>query len=177
MEKTRVQKKIQYLLLFIALAVSACSSSGGYPLNITSVKVFPEPIVGKIVTLEVEIMSVDDKAGVKFTIDTLEDTGNKIHLVSGDTSWQGSLVANQPKIFQVKICVIEEGTWPVRLYTALPLSDQEGGYDFDIIHLESTLDSGKFIPSSEYTFSQEEYANRPTPRPIAVSSECSGVSK
>ncbi len=177
MKKTRAQKKITNLLLFITLAVSACSSSGGFPLNITSVKVFPEPIVGEVVTLEVEIVSVDDKVDVKFTIDTLEDTGNKIHLVSGEPTWQGTLTANQPKIFQVKICVMEEGSWPVRLYTALPSSDQEGGYDFEIIQLESTLDSGKLIPSSEYTFSQEEYANRPTPRPIAVSSECSGNSK
>ena len=179
MKKINTQKRMASLFLFIGLTVSACSSSGGYPypLNITSVKVFPEPIVGEVVTLEVEIVSVDDKVDVKFTIDTLEDTGNKIHLVSGEPAWQGTLTANQPKIFQVKICVMEEGSWPVRLYTALPSSDQEGGYDFEIIQLESTLDSGKLIPSSEYTFSQEEYANRPTPRPIAVSSECSGISK
>jgi hypothetical protein len=179
MKKTGKEKGIAVLLLFIGLVMSACNRnpSGGYPLNITSVKVFPEPIVGEVVTLEVEIVSVDDKVDVKFTIDTLEDTGNKIHLVSGEPTWQGTLTANQPKIFQVKICVMEEGSWPVRLYTALPSSDQEGGYDFEIIQLESTLDSGKLIPSSEYTFSQEEYTNRPTPRPIAVSQECSGSSK
>lgn len=195
MKKTRNTKGMLEALLvtgLILITLTACESKpleitdaeigsapAGQPLHITSIKIFPEPIVGEIATMEVEVISTEDETDVKFTVDTLESVGNKIHLVSGDANWQGSLAADQPKIFQVKICVTEEGSWPVRIFVSLLLPDKDNNlwYDFEIIQLESTLDLVKLIPSSKYTFSQEEYANRPTPRPIVVSSECSGNSK
>ena len=163
-------------LFFIGLVLNACTSART-PLQITSVTVFPKPIVGQIVTLEIEIMSTNDEADVKFTVDTRENLGNKVHLISGDTVWLGSLVANQPQKLQVKVCVVEEGSWPVQLFVVSYLPENNAWDDLEIIQLESSLDSGKLIQSKDYTFSQEEYAKRPTPRPITVSLECSGNSK
>jgi hypothetical protein len=170
-------------LLFIGLVLISCSSSG-IPLNITSVKVFPEPVVGQIVTLEVKIMSTDDEPYVKFAVDTREDLGNKVHLIGGDTIWQGSLTANQAQKLQVQVCVIEEGSWPVEFSVTTDSPDNPSGTqsaadgwsgsDVETIHLESSLESGILIRGSDYTFSQEEAAKRPTPRPITVSLECSG---
>lgn len=170
--------------LFIALVLNACTSSAsGIPLNITSVKVFPEPIVGQIVTLEVKIMSTDDEPYVKFAV----KTGNKVHLIGGDTIWQGSLTANQAQKLQVQVCVVEEGSWPVEFSVTTDSPDNPSGtqsaadgwsgMDFETIQLVSSLESGKLIRASAYTFSQEEAARRPTPRPFTVSPECSGNSK
>jgi hypothetical protein len=136
------------------------------------------------VTLEVKIMSTDDEPYVKFSVDTREDLGNKVHLIGGDTIWQGSLTANQAQKLQVQVCVVEEGSWPVEFSVTTDSPDNPSGTksaadgwsgsDVETIHLESSLESGILIRGSDYTFSQEEAAKRPTPRPITVSLECSG---
>lgn len=186
MKKPNKAKGIANLSLFIGLVLISCYRSSyspsGLPLNITSVKVFPEPVVGQIVTLEVKIMATDDEPYVKFSVDTREDLGNKVHLIGGDTIWQGSLTANQAQKLQVQVCVIEEGSWPVEFSVTTVSSDSSkanesatdgwSGSDVETIHLESSLESGKLIRGSAYTFDPGEI--RPTPRPITVSLECSG---
>ena len=168
--------------LFIALVLNACTSSAsGLPLNIISVKVFPEPIVGQIVTLEVKIMSTDDEPYVKFSV----KTGNKVHLIGGDPIWEGSLVANQPQKLQVQVCVVEEGSWPVEFSASTGSPDNRvatqsaadgwSGIAVETIQLESTLESGKLIRARDYRVYAGE--GRPTPRPFTVSPECSGISK
>lgn len=176
MKKSSKAKGVIYLLFFIGLALGACHPSG-QPLQFKSVKVFPSPVVGRIVTLKIVVISTHDEADVKFTLNTLEDEGNKIHLVGGDANWQGTLDANQPKTLQIAVCVLEEGSWPIEILVTSYLPDDNRWSDFNIIHLESSQETGRLILGKDYTFSQEEYAKRPTPRPIAVSSECSGNSK
>ena len=169
MKKTRNTKGILEALLVIGLilaTLTACESKPlevteaeigsaprGQPLHITSIKIFPEPIVGEIATLEVEVMSTEDEADVKFTVETWEESGNKIHLVSGDTGWQGSLAANQPRIFKVKICVMEEGSWPLELSIISYLPGNYAWSDYETLHLESALDAAKLVGSHDYTFS------------------------
>ena len=109
-------------------------------------------------------------------MDTLEDAGNKIHVLAGDTEWQGSLVANQPRVFTLSVVIIEAGSWPLRITAVAHHSDGSLWDAFEIIQLESTLESGKLIRSRNYTISDED-ANRPTPRPFEVSPECSGQPK
>jgi len=153
--------------------LSACTPAG-QPLQITNVSVSPEPVVGQIVTLDVEIMSTDDEKDVTFTLDTLESHGNKIHLVAGDPEWQGSLTANEPQSFQFSVCVLQEGSWPIRLRAISYLPDGNGWDAFETINLEGSLTSGRLIRSEDYTFSQEEQTRMPTPQPVSVSPECSG---
>ncbi|MGI0014053.1 MAG: hypothetical protein ACREBU_11510 [Nitrososphaera sp.] len=159
-------------LSLVAVLLSACSPAQA-PLRISNVSISPEPIVGRIVDLQIEIMSTQDEPDVVFAVDSLENQGNKIHIVSGDTSWQGSLVANRPQSFQLSVCVVEEGIWPIEI-NARRVAEGDKYFDFEIIHLKSSLASGELIREKDYTFSQDEYANRPTAQPATVSSECSG---
>jgi len=173
--KTLLSLKSHQSWLFIVLALisvlSACAPRSE-PLEITSIKVFPESIVGQIVTLEITVESAEDGDNVEFFADTLEYGGNKVHLIGGDTNWQGSLTANYPQTFQMSVCVVEEGTWPVE-FTVRSIG-RDGWFDFERIHLESTLESGKLILSKDFTRDVEDFANRPTPRSFEVSIECSG---
>jgi len=176
MKKSSKAKSVIFLLLFVGLVLGACNPSD-QPLQIRSVKVFPSPIVGRIVTIKIVVISTDDEADVKFTLDTFEDEGNKIHLVGGDANWQGSLDANRPKTLQIAVCVLEEGSWPIEILVISFLPDGNGWSDIDTLHLESSQETGRLILGKDFTFSQEEFAKRPTPRPIEVSSECSGSLK
>lgn len=158
------------------LLLSACMPAT-QPLNITNVTVSPKPKVGQIVTLTIELTASEsegDHPDVRATVDTLEAYGNKVHLVGGEANWQGPLTANQPQTFQVSICVVEEGSWPIEIFAVSYLPGDQLWDDFERIHLESTLETGTLIRGGDYTFSQEEYARRPTPRPVTVSPECSG---
>ena len=176
MKKSSKAKSAICLLLFVGLALGACNPSD-QPLQFKSVKVFPSPIVGRIVTIKVVVISTDDEADVKFTLDTLEDEGSNLHLVGGDAKWRGALNANRPKTLQIDVCVLKEGSWPIEILVTSYLPDGNVWSDFDILHLESSQETGRLILGKDFTFSQEEFAKRPTPRPIAVSSECSGNSK
>jgi hypothetical protein len=155
-----------------AFLLSACTSSG-QPLHITNVSVFAEPSVGEIVTLQVEIMADNDEPDVTFTVDTLESAGNKVHLVSGDAQRKFSLAAKQPQTFQVEVCVVQEGSWSLQIAAVAHHPDGSLWDAFEIIHLDSTLESGKLIRSRDYRYNVGEI--RPTPRPFDVSPECSGV--
>jgi len=147
--------------LCLAVVVLSACTSVDQPLHITNVSVSPNPIVGQVVTLEVEVTADNDEPNVTFTVDTLESAGNKIHLVSGNSQQQVSLVAHQPQTFQLEVCVIQEGSWPIEIRAVARHPDGSGWDAFEKIQLESTLDSGKLIRSKDYTFSQQEYANRP----------------
>lgn len=164
------------MLGMLVFFLSACSSSS-IPLQITSVRVSPEPVVGQIVTLEIKIQADNDEPDVTFTADTLEEYGNKVHLIGGDSHWEGSLTANQPETFTVTVCVLEEGSWAVRFTVWSFPSGYDGLTDVETIQLESTLESGKLIPAHEFQLDPQIIASRPTPRPFLVSAECSGNSK
>jgi hypothetical protein len=158
------------LCVCAALWLSACGQAG-VPLQITNVSVSPEPIVGQIVTLTVEIMSTHDEPDVTFTLNTLEEYGNKLHLVSGEPEWAGSLTANQTQAFQFSVCVWEEGSWPIRISAISRLPDGNGWDASEIINLESSISSGRLIRDKDFRMTS---GATPTARPISVSPECSG---
>jgi hypothetical protein len=145
-----------YADISAALLLSACHQEGIH-LHITHLSVSPEPIVGQIVTLEVEIMSTHDEVDVIFIMDTLVEHRNRLHLVSGEPEWAGSLAANQPQTFQFSVCVQEEGSWPIELTAVSRMPD---AYDniwhaFEIIHLESSKDSGRLIRGKDFTMGEQ----------------------
>lgn len=146
------------------------------PLEFTQVIVSPDPSVGQLATLEVQLVSTDDEEEVSFEVDILEQyIDTQLHVVAGETAWRGPLVANEVKTFQLVICVAQEGNWPLELYAYSHLpSGQNKWLTVETIHIESTITSGHLIRGWEYTFSQEEATNRPTPVPVKVSAECAG---
>lgn len=174
--ETRSQNHVVTVMCLALLVLSACTSpSDKPPLQIVSVSISPEPVVGQIVTLEVQIMSTKDEADVVFLVNMFEKEISKVHLVSGEAEWNGLLIANEPKTFQLKICVLQEGSWPIEIQSASRLSENKYQYNaVETIHIESTVDSGRLIRNWEYTFSQDEATKRPTPIPVEVSDECAG---
>lgn len=158
-------------LLLTILTLSACAQTG-VPLQITHVSVSPEPIVGQIVTLEVQIMSTRDEADVTFTLDMLEEFGNRLHLVSGETEWQGSLTANQPQAFTFSVCVWEEGSWPIEISAVSLLSDGNIWHANEKFNLESSVNSGRLIRGKDFRINAGEAT--PLPTLVPVSPECSG---
>jgi hypothetical protein len=163
----------QGLLCSALFTLTACTPPR-QPLQITYVSVSPEPVVGEIVTLMVEVTADNDEPDVTFTVDTLESAGNMIHLVSGEPQRQASLAAGEPQAFSVQVCVVQEGSWPIEVRAVAHHPDGSLWDALETIHLESTLESGRLIRSKDYTFSQEDYATRATPRPFELSPECSG---
>jgi len=170
------QLKTVGVLCLATLVLSACSSpTSQIPLRIVNISITPQPIVGQIVTLEIQLMSTKDEQEVILLVMAYEKEIGKVHVASGETEWNGSLVANQPKTFQLEICVLQEGSWPIEIQAASRLSEDKYKYNaVETIHIESTVNSGRLIRSKDYTFSQEEATRRPTPLPVEVSDECAG---
>ncbi len=159
-------------LLGVTLLVllNACNPPR-FPLEITDVSVSPDPIVGQVVTLHVEVTSTRD--GPDATI--LVELPERANLVAGELIWQGSLVANQPKTHELSICVLEEGEWQIWISAWSQLSETSSYSDYEILNIQSTVNSAQVIPGSEYRITQPPHGYRtPTPVPVTVSPECSG---
>ena len=154
--------------------LSACDPAN-VPLQFTSVSVSPEPIVGQIVTLDVQIMSIQDESQVTFTLKTLEQDGNKLQLVFGEPEWTGLLTANQPQSFQFSICVWQAGSWPIRIRAVLRLPDGNDWHALETIHLESSSDSGQLIRGQDMMMIVGSVKS--TSQPTSVSPERSGQSE
>lgn len=160
-------------LSLITLCLGACTTPTG-PLSVNNVTVFPEPKVGQIVELSIELLSTQNEAEVKATVDTLEDANNQIHLVSGETEWHGSLNANEPKTIKISVCVMQEGLWPIEIYVVSKQKNGDMFSDAETTHFVSTLESGQIILARDFSMTQDERNSIPTPRPFDVSTECSG---
>jgi len=116
-------------------------------LEIQAASISPEPIVGRVVTLHIELISTRDEPDT-----TLEVTlPGGVELVTGELVWQGALAANEPKAFDLSIRVTAEGEWPIIIHTHSRLSPTSVYSDDETLHIQSTSDSAQVIPSSEYT--------------------------
>jgi hypothetical protein len=138
------------LLTLITCLSSACTPSS-FPLELTQITVTPDPIVGQIVILHIEVMSTRDEKDAIIRVTLPEE----VKLVEGELIWEGQLLANQPQVHELSICVEQEGNWRVWISTASRLAENSSYGDSEIIHLKSST-------------------AQPTPQPIIVSSECSG---
>lgn len=114
------------LLAFFSLAyfLIACSKSPSSPLAVQA-SIFPDPVVGREVTLQVEMSSSREE--------TLPDTTLKIELpkeievVKGETEWHGEIPVGQTVVVNLQIKVLQEGEWIVR---SRAFSDFGNGYGF-----------------------------------------------
>jgi len=88
--------------------LAACTPAR-FPLEITALSVSPEPVVGQVVTLRVEIESTSDEEDVTILIQTPE----AVRLMDGTLTWHGSLRAHEPQVHRVSVCVLIEGDWRI----------------------------------------------------------------
>lgn len=170
------------LCLFFPLVLLASCRSASSTIDITG-EIEPDPIVGEIVTLHIEVISE------KFSGDGIIDIrmSDEINFVSSDPSWQeqsgnvwewrGHLLANEPQIHEISICVTQPGWWKINMSASI-FGDEEkviDGINSDL-HIVSMVDSAEVIPSSEYEVRQPPLGSTPipTPEPVTVSAECSG---
>jgi len=148
---------------FVALllwGLAACTPAR-FPLEITALSVSPEPVVGQVVTLRVEIESTSDEDDVTVLIQIPE----AVRLMDGTLTWHGSLRAREPKVHRVSVCVLIEGDWRIGVtaFSRFPEGDSYG--DYDTFHLISTGDSGLGVPGHEYRATVPATRLPPSPGP------------
>lgn len=120
------------------------------PLQIVNLSVSPEPLVGQLVTLRIEIMSIYDESNVTIWVVLPEG----VELVAGSLEWQGSLTANHIQSHELSIRVIQEGDWELRIGAFSTLSANNGYQDTETLHLISDFNSTNIVPGREYRITQ-----------------------
>jgi hypothetical protein len=152
-------------LMGVLTLLSACSPQT-FPLKITGISASPEPVIGQVVTVHVEIKSTEDEPDT--TIRVYLPRGVKLvggtEPYGGEAVWQGSLTANQPQSFDVQVCVLYEGNWRIYVDTFSRLSPDSTYGDGETIHLISAANSGQAVPGWEY-----HYTYTPTEGPLIPS--------
>jgi hypothetical protein len=166
---------VKKLFLFIALHsmllwLSACTPPR-QPLGVTALSVSPEPIVGRVTTLHIEVMSTHDEPDTRIEI-TLPA---EINLVKGSLTWKGALIANRPQVHELSICVLREGDWKIFIVPISQLSPSSSYGDMEILNVRSTTRSAEVVPGSKYRSPLWLPGfQTPTPAPVTVSPECLG---
>ena len=140
-----------------------------FPLAITGISATPDPIVGRIVTLEVEIRSTRDEADVTILVQPPEG----VRLVDGDLEWHGSLPAGETHSHKMSLCVLYEGDWRIYATTYSRFGPDDTYGDSETIHFISTSHDGHAVPGSEYRIDQGSPIPILTPSPVPTPAPCS----
>lgn len=146
-------------------------------------EVFPEPVVGEIVTLHIEAISPKQGGDSVFTIYfneeinflevapewqvPVEDRGTE------SLEWHGQVTAGEPSVHEFTFCVTKPGNWGIQIEAGVVGK----GFGENRLHILSTAESAQVIPSSEYGGSWTPPPKRtPTaiPEPVTISPECAG---
>jgi hypothetical protein len=179
---THALTKAGACITIIFILLTACAAPTRHPV-ITEAYIKPDPVVGEVVTLHIEVLSGKDAADV--TIAAL--LPDEINLVAGDLEWHGSVKANQPQTHEMSICVLRPGeNWQIYVGVSSQLSETGSIGDSEILNVKSTTDSASVILGKDYRVSGPANAltaipeaQNATPTPIlpTVSEECSGAQK
>jgi len=132
--------------------LTAACTSATFPLRITTITVSPEPIVGVVAQMSVEVVSTKDEPVVSVRVYPPEG----VRLVGGDLEWKGSLAPDIPAQHSWDICVLYPGDWQVTVVADSFHSEGVVYTDVETIHIHSELDSAQFVMGRWY---------RPTQRP------------
>ncbi len=131
-------------------AIVASCTPPRSPLEISRISVSPDPILGRIVTLSVEVESSKDEPDTQLVI-YLPDG---IKSIEGALTWRGSLQAETPSVHQTSICVQYEGDWKI-IVTAV--SQRPEGYAYDTVEtlrVQSSPIYGRAIMGRNYRTTQ-----------------------
>ena len=159
---------VAVLLIPAAMFLTACPAR--FPLSITAISAAPDPVVGKVVTLEIEIMSTEAENDLTLQV----KPPDAVRLIDGDLAWHGSLRAGQALTHKVSLCVLYEGDWRIYVGAYSLLPDGETKYaDSETIHFISTGQSGQAVPGPQYTIIQGSPIPVLTPSPESAPATCS----
>jgi hypothetical protein len=131
----------------VAIFLNACTSPH-LPLKITAISVSPEPVVGRIVNLQVEVVSSEDAPDTTIFIDLPDE----VKVIGGGVTKQIALQASQSQTHAISICVVAEGEWRIAVYASSKLSEQSVNADVASVYVTSTLTAAQVISSDEYRY-------------------------
>jgi hypothetical protein len=145
----------------LGCTVAAACASATFPLRISTISISPEPMVGAVVRMTVEVVSTGDEPDMKVAV--YLPAGVK--LAGGDQEWKGSLAANIPLQHSWDICVIYPGDWRVIVITDSYHSESVIYTDVETVRIHSELDSARFVMGRWYTATQRPDHLLPTELP------------
>lgn len=181
-------KKLLWICLGLCLTFASLTACTSASLDIQiNASISPEPVVGELVTLRIEIISPKFGGNGQLVVFHSEeinflDIGSEWQSPAGgvggdgkNLGWSGPVVAGAPLIHELTLCVTKPGNWVIYI----TMGTDEGGVGADQLHIISTADSAQVIPSSEYEGElQAPFGSKPTPTPepvaISLSPECAG---
>jgi hypothetical protein len=149
---------LSILLVSGATFLTACTAAS-FPLKVSNVSASPDPAVGRIVTLSVEIQSRVDEHDVTLQI----HLPNGVKLIAGDLVWYGQLSAREPYEHTVSLCALYPGDWRIYIRTYSLADGKTISIDTDTIHFISEQRTGQAVPGREYTIIQDTPAPVPSP--------------
>ena len=153
--------------IVIAGLLTACPPK--FPLQITAIAAAPDPVVGQVVTLEVEVRSTRDEADVTILIQPPEG----VLLIDGDLEWHGSLRAGDAYRHTVSLCAIYPGDWAIHATASSRFGPDDTYGDSETIHFISTSETGEAVPGSQYRIIQGSPVPVLTPSPVPTPATCS----
>jgi hypothetical protein len=124
--------------------------SSRFPLEISGLTVDPQPAVGRVVELTVEIRSSQEEADVTILIQLPQ----QVELTDGDLIWRGSLPANVPSTHSVRLRVLAEGDWRIDVTAFSRFSDGDSYADYETLHLVSQARTGQALTADVYRVRQ-----------------------
>lgn len=145
---------------------------GGYslfPLKISQISAGPDPVTGRVMNVRVQIVSTRDEPDTTIRIQTFSD---RLKLEGGAPEWHGSLVRNQPQIFDFSVCVLYPGQYVIYITTFSRLSPRGSYGDSQTLHLDSTVDSGHVFAGWKWHPTQQTNMGPLLPTPVMTPVAC-----
>lgn len=163
-------RSIYISFLLFGLLVS-CTSASRLPIEITEARSSHEPIVGRLVDLQLKIRSIKDEPKVLVTL----NLPSTIYTPNVQNQWEINLQENQPVTVSTSICVLETGSWAIRVGISSLYEDGELKYgDREVIGIISSEDSGRILLEEEITFSPEQETREAAASTLRIDpSDCS----
>jgi len=104
--------------------------------------ILSEPIVGRDVTMRIEILSgALDLSNAKLNV-TLPAG---VELVSGDADWVGNIPANSSAIVELVIRVIQSGEWKISVAVGVVHDTQNSSADWETFYVVSSTTSASAV--------------------------------
>jgi hypothetical protein len=125
------------------------------PLHIRDIRVSPQPVIGKSITMLVEVENRNNQDYDNIVFELLPSSG--ILLLEGQTSQIIAMKQGERKTLSIPICVTQEGEQKIHLWVSIPISEQSRMTDGDLLRITIYGQHSYAVPSRDY------FAPAPTP--------------
>lgn len=155
----------------IVLALFGCRGSHS-SVYINDVSIAPDPLVGQVVTLSVEAVSEIDAPDASINV-VLSDG---VNLVSGNLTWHGSLLADQPQTHELSICIPQPGLWEIITSIGVTLASGSRRADNRFFYIESDTQSAQLLSMEQAMTTYTQHGvSTPISSSIEISEMCTRI--